>query len=59
MLVLAANLQQVEEVGGGGVNGNQVFVIFWRGVWEGLDLQVLRSLRLSIGTVATMVGILP
>lgn len=44
MLVFAANLQEVEEVGCRGVNG--YCVLFWgrNGVWESGDSEVFRSL---------------
>lgn len=48
MLVLAANLKQIEEIRRRGVDGDQVFVVFWCGVWERLDLEVVWSLLLSV-----------
>lgn len=60
MLVLAANLEQIEEVGRRGVNGDQIFVIFWCRVWKRLDFEVIWPLPLSApSTDATVVGAVP
>ncbi len=40
MLVFAANLEEVEEVGGGCVDGDEVLVWLGGGVWEGADSEV-------------------
>lgn len=48
MLVLAADLQQVEEVGCRGVDGNQVLVVLGSGIWKRLNLEVVWSLVMSI-----------
>lgn len=44
VLVFAANLQQVEEIGCGCVDDNQVLVVFGSGVWERLHLEVFWAL---------------
>lgn len=49
VLVLAADLQQVEEVGCRGVDGDQVLIVFWYRVRKRLDLEVFWSLAMSIG----------
>lgn len=48
MLVLAADLQQVEEVGCRGVDGNQVLIVLGGRIWKRLDLEVIWSLVMSI-----------
>ena len=48
VLVLAADLQQVEEVGCRGVDGNQVLVVLGSGIWKRLDLEIVWSLVMSI-----------
>ena len=48
VLVLAANLQQVEEIGCRGVDGNQVLVVLGSGIWKRLNLEVVWSLVMSI-----------
>ena len=60
MLVLAANLEQIEEVGRRGVDGDQVFVVFWCRIWEGLNLDVIWSLSLLAMEVdGTVVNTVP
>lgn len=48
VLVLAADLQQVEEVGCRGVDGNQVLVVLGSRIWKRLDLEVVWALVMSI-----------
>jgi hypothetical protein len=59
VLVLAANLQQIEEVGRRGMNGDQVFVVFWCRVREGLDLEVIWSLITLILAIDAVVDVVP
>ena len=49
MLVFAPDLEQVEEVCGGGVDGDEVFVGFWGGRGEVEDFEVF-------GTLISLVG---
>ena len=48
VLVLAADLQQVEEVGCRGVDGNQVLIVLGSGIWKRLDFEVVWALAMSI-----------
>lgn len=48
VLVFAADLEQVVEVGGGGVDGNGVLVGLRVGVREGGDLEVEGALLISV-----------
>lgn len=60
VLVLAANLEQIEEVGRRGVDGDQIFVVLWCRVRKRLDLEVIWSLLLSaLSTDATVVDAVP
>jgi hypothetical protein len=65
VLVLAADLQQVEEVGCRGVDGNQILIVLGSGIWKRLDLEVIWSLVMSIRmgrnntVVAVAVAVVP
>lgn len=60
MLVLAANLEQVEEVGRRGVDGDQVLVVFWCRVWKRLDFEIIWPLPLSVLSIdATVADAVP
>lgn len=48
VLVLAADLEEVEEVCGRGVDGDEVFVCFGRGRVEGDYFEVVRALGMSV-----------
>ena len=48
MLVLAANLEQIEEVGRSRVDSDKILVVFWCRIRERLDLEVIWSLLLSV-----------
>lgn len=59
-MVFAADLQQVEEVGGRCVNGDQVLVVFRSRIRKGLDLEVVWSLVMSIEAMVMLpLGIVP
>jgi hypothetical protein len=47
VLVLATDLEEVKEVGCGGMNADQIFVWFGDWIWDGYDSEVLRALILS------------
>lgn len=49
MLVLSLHLQDVEEIGCGGVDLDQIFIRLWRGVWETDDLEVVEFLDELVG----------
>jgi hypothetical protein len=44
MLILSTDLEQVEEVCGSGMNGDQILVWFGRWIRQICDLEVLRTL---------------
>jgi hypothetical protein len=48
MLIFAADLEQVEEVCGGGVDGDEVFVWFGRWCGEVEDFEVFGALEVSV-----------
>ena len=47
MLVFTADLEEVEEIGGRCVDGDEVLVGRWDGVRKGRDCEVLRALGLD------------
>ena len=49
VLVLAADLQQVEEVGCRGADGNQVLIVLGGRIWKRLDLEVIWPLAVLMG----------
>lgn len=40
MLIFAADLKEVEEVGGSCVDGDEVLIWLGSGVWEGADSEI-------------------
>jgi hypothetical protein len=48
VLVLAANLEEIEEVGCGSVNGDKIFVGLRRGCWEVDYFEFLRTLDILL-----------
>ena len=40
MLIFAANLEEIEEVGGGCMDGDEVLIWLRGGIWEGTDSEV-------------------
>jgi len=60
MLVFATDLEQVEEVCGSGVNGDQVLVWFGRWVRQIGDLEVLRTLMVvSFEASKVLISMIP
>jgi hypothetical protein len=45
VLVFAADLEEIKEVGRRGVNGNEIFVRPWDRIWKLYDLEVFRTLH--------------
>ncbi len=45
MLIFALYLEDIKEVGGGGVNLDQVLIVLWCGIGEVNDLELIRALE--------------